>query len=82
MPLDKCERTQEVKKVQGAPGDDLDEGGGHKTGLAAHPGQVPDDHDEDDDDDDGQVPVHVQAVAQLDLQAYVTIFNKLVAKYF
>ena len=82
LPLDKCERTQEVKKVQGAPGDDLDEGGGHKTGLAAHPGQVPDDHDEDDYDDDGQVPVHVQAVAQLDLQAYVTIFNRLVAKYF
>ena len=77
------------KKVQGAPGDDLDESGGHKTGLAAHPGQVPDDdHDDDDGDDDdddddvGQVPVHVQAVAQLDLQAYITIFNGLVAKYF
>ena len=44
-------------------------------------GQLTND-DDDDDDDDGQVPVHVQAVAQLDLQAYVTIFNKLVAKYF
>ena len=51
LPLDKCERTQEVKKVQGAPGDDLDEGGRHKTGLAAHSGQVPNDDDDDDDDD-------------------------------
>ena len=52
MPHDKCERTHEVKKVQEAPGDNLDEGGGHKTGLAAHPGQVPDDDEEEDDDDD------------------------------
>ena len=52
LPLDKSERTHEVKKVQGAPGDDLDEGGGHKTGLAAHPGPVPDEDDDEDDGDD------------------------------
>ena len=44
-------------------------------------GQLTND-DDDDDDDDGQVPVHVQAVAQLDLQAYVIISNRLVSKYF